>query len=432
MKKIWFMMLMICAVGVFMACSNDDDENPQSNPITNCSVPAEAEIGTEVLVRGTGFDASLAKLSLKGVENVEIAIANPTFSASGVSFTIPMSVQAGDYTLVLSQNGVWELGKIKLTPAALPIIGLTVPEEAYVGKALSIGGNNFDVACKIYLVKVDDTTVKTELTITGRNNGLVCDIPATVAEGAYSLVLAQNGGEWILGEIALVKERRLKSMEVVVDFSAFNMGTMKYPYYLKYNAQGQVEKISQDEAGNDVWYNFTYSNGEISAVTGQDDEKYYPFNLYVEGNCVIKHKDVDLKREYAWNYTDDKLAEIKRVSNSRVTLALEWQKDNAVKVGDSSFTYDENQKVKGIDIAKCISYIMTQEYDGEIFYAELLGISGAKSVNLLKSFTASTEESEVEIPLTCKLDENSYLTSVSMEGVPEAYIFPITITLTYE
>ena len=75
---------------------------------------------------------------------------------------------------------------------------------------------------------------------------------------------------------------------------------------------------------------------------------------------------------------------------------------------------------------------MTQEYDGEIFYAELLGISGAKSVNLLKSFTASTEESEVEIPLTCKLDENSYLTSVSMEGVPEAYIFPITITLTYE
>lgn len=430
MKKIWFMMLMICAVGVFMACSSDDDENPQSNPITNCSVPVEAEIGTEVLVRGTGFDASLAKLSLKGADNVETAIANPTFSASGVSFIIPMSVQAGDYTLVLSQNGVWELGKIKLTPAALPIIGLTVPEEAYVGKELSIGGNNFDVACKIYLVKADDATVKTELTITDRNNGLVCDVPATVAEGAYSLVLAQNGGEWILGEIALVKERRLKSMEVVVDY--FDMGTMEIPYYLKYNAQGQVEKISKDEAGNDVWYNFTYSNGEILAVTGQDDEKYYPFNLYVEGNCVIKHKDVDLNREYAWNYTDDKLAEIKRVSNSRVTLALEWQKDNAVKVGDSSFTYDENQKVKGIDIAKCISYIMTQVYDGEIFYAELLGISGAKSVNLLKSFTASTEESEVEIPLTCKLDENSYLTSVSMEGVPEAYIFPITITLTYE
>lgn len=428
MKKIWFMMLMICAVGVFMACSNDDDENPQSNPITNCSVPAEAEIGTEVLVRGIGFDASLAKLSLKGVENVEIAIANPTFSASGVSFTIPMSVQAGDYTLVLSQNGVWELGKIKLTPAALPIIGLTVPEEAYVGKALSIGGNNFDVACKIYLVKADDTTVKTELTITDRNNGLVCDVPSTVAEGAYSLVLAQNGGEWILGEIGLVKERRLKSMEVVVDY--FDMGTMEIPYYLKYNAQGQVEKISTDEAGNDVWYNFTYSNGEISAVTGQDDkEKYYPFNLYVEGNCVIKHKDVDLNREYAWNYTDGKLAEIKRVSNSRVTLALEWQKDNAVKVGDDSFIYDENQKVKGIDIAKCLSYILSGDSNMEIFYAELLGLSGAKSMNLLKSFTDS---SEMEHILKCTLDDKGYLTSVSMDVAEDYSVFPTTITLTYE
>ena len=165
-------------------------------------------------------------------------------------------------------------------------------------------------------------------------------------------------------------------------------------------------------------------------MTGQDDEKYYPFNLYVEGNCVIKHKDVELdNREYAWNYTDNKLAEIKRVSNSRVTLALEWQKDNAVKVGDDSFTYDENQKVKGVDIAKCFSYILTNDINREIFYAELLGLSGAKSMNLLKSFTDS---SEMEHILKCKLDENSYLTSVSMEGVPEAYIFPTTITLTYE
>ena len=218
-------------------------------------------------------------------------------------------------------------------------------------------------------------------------------------------------------------------MEVVVDYSAFDMGTMEIPYYLKYNAQGQVEKISQDEAGNDVWYNFTYSNGEISAVTGQDDEKYYPFNLYVEGNCVIKHKDVDLKREYAWNYTDNKLAEIKQISNSKVTLALEWQKDNAVKVGDDSFTYDENQKVKGVDIAKCLSYILTNDINREIFYAELLGLSGVKSMNLLKSFMDS---SEMEHILKCTLDDKGYLTSVSMDAAEDYSVFPTTITLTYE
>lgn len=429
MKKVWFMMLMICAVSAFTACSDDDDKTPV-NPITNCSVPAEAEIGTEVLVRGTGFDASLAHLFLKDADNTETEITNPSFSTSGVSFVVPMSLQAGDYTLILSQAGVWELGKIKLTPAALPIIGLVIPTEVYLGKNLQIEGNNFDVACKIYLTKADDATTKTELTITDRNSGLVCAVPATIAEGTYNLVLAQSGGEWVLGEIALVKERRLLSMIVSVDYSAFGMEVYQYPYYLKYNAQGEVEKITIDEEGNDVWYNFTYSNGQIAAVTEQEDtERFYPFTLQLEGDNVTKHIDVDLNREYSWNYADNALTEIKRISNSKVALALVWEKGNAVQVGDNAFIYDENQKVRGVDIAKCFSYIMSNEYDGEIFYAELLGLAGARSANMLKGFK---DEYEQEHALTCTLDDKGYLISVSMEGTEDMSLFPTTITLTYE
>ncbi len=430
MKKIWFMMLMMCAVSAFTACS-DDEEKSQSNPIMNCSVPAEAEIGTEVLVRGTGFDKSLAKLLLRGADNVEVSIEEPVFNTSGVSFIIPMSLKAGDYTLVLLQNGVWELGKIKLTPAALPIIGLVVPEEGYIGKELSIGGNNFDAACKIYLIKADDTNAKTELTITDRSNGLVCVIPATVEVGTYNLALSQNGGEWTLGEIDIVKARRLKSIVVATDYSAFDMGIFEYPYYLKYNAQGQVEKVCIDEKGSDVWYNFTYSDGEISAVTGQEDtEKFYPFTFSVKDNLVVKHTDVDLNRVYGWNYNDNQLSEIIRESSSKVSLSLEWQKDNAVKVGDDSFVYDEDKKVKGIDIAKCFSYLMSNNGDnGEIFYAELLGLSGKKSVNLLKSFVDGAEQEHI---LKCTQDDQGYLTSVSMEGTDDMSFMPTTITLTYE
>ena len=58
MKKIWFMMLMMCAVGAFMACSSDEDENAQSNPVSGVSVPATGKIGNEVIIRGTGFTAS--------------------------------------------------------------------------------------------------------------------------------------------------------------------------------------------------------------------------------------------------------------------------------------------------------------------------------------------------------------------------------------
>ncbi len=430
MKKIWFLMLMMCAVSVFTACSDDEGENEVVNPISNPSVPAEAEIGTEVLVRGTGFDASLARLSLKDANDVETTLTDLSFTASGVSFTIPMSLVAGDYTLFLTQNGVWELGKIKLLPATLPIIGLSFPKEAYIGQELTIAGNNFDAACKIYLETTDEEATRTELTITDRSNGVVCTIPATVTEGTYNLVLAQSGAEWVLGEITLEATRRLKSMLVEVDYSEMGGNVDTYSYYLAYNAQGQVESINADEEGTMPWYSLTYSNGQISIEPGITAEENlnepYPFIFEVEDNQVIKH--IDGSREYSWTYTEDKLTDIVRISNSKSLLALEWEKDNAVQIGDNTFTYDENQKVKGVDISKCLSFISTLDADIELFCAELLGISGAKSLNLLKTFSAEG----LEHAMTCTLDEKGYLTSVSIEGNVEVYFFPITVNLVYE
>lgn len=43
MKKVFWMLLMICAVGAFTACSDDDNEGV-TNPITNPKVQAQ-EIG---------------------------------------------------------------------------------------------------------------------------------------------------------------------------------------------------------------------------------------------------------------------------------------------------------------------------------------------------------------------------------------------------
>ncbi|MEY8687274.1 hypothetical protein AB9N12_14450 [Bacteroides sp. AN502(2024)] len=118
-----------------------------------------------------------------------------------------------------------------------------------------------------------------------------------------------------------------------------------------------------------------------------------------------------------------------RESSSKVSLSLEWQKDNAIKVGDDSFVYDEDKKVKGIDIAKCFSYLMSNDVNREIFYAELLGLSGEKSVNLLKSFVDGAEQEHL---LKCTQDDQGYLTSVSMEGADDMSVMPTTITITYE
>ena len=53
MKKLISMMLMLCAIVTFSACSSDDDG--PTNPVTNPVVPTSAKIGAEVTVQGSGF-----------------------------------------------------------------------------------------------------------------------------------------------------------------------------------------------------------------------------------------------------------------------------------------------------------------------------------------------------------------------------------------
>ena len=55
MKKLISMMLMLCAVITFSACSSDDDG--PSNPVSNPTIPQSAKIGSEVTIQGTGFAA---------------------------------------------------------------------------------------------------------------------------------------------------------------------------------------------------------------------------------------------------------------------------------------------------------------------------------------------------------------------------------------
>ena len=107
MKKIRIMMLMICSICAFTACSDDDDPTPQ-NPVSNVRIPATAEIGTEIIVSGTGF-ASTAQFTFKGTAS-SADVSQLTIVSTGVTMTVPMSLTPGQYTLVLKQDGEWELG----------------------------------------------------------------------------------------------------------------------------------------------------------------------------------------------------------------------------------------------------------------------------------------------------------------------------------
>ena len=69
MKNIWFMLLTVCTMFAFSACSDDDEKNP-TNPVSNAKVPATVQIGEEMIITGTGFTAPGIALYLEDAEKI--------------------------------------------------------------------------------------------------------------------------------------------------------------------------------------------------------------------------------------------------------------------------------------------------------------------------------------------------------------------------
>ena len=103
------MLLIGCTAGAFTACSDGDDDQKPSCPITEYTVPSTAEIGGFYTVTGKGFEAS-AQLFLRNASGTETAAADQTVTAAGIECTVPSTLTAGVYTVVVKQNGSWDLG----------------------------------------------------------------------------------------------------------------------------------------------------------------------------------------------------------------------------------------------------------------------------------------------------------------------------------
>ena len=472
MKKIWLLMLMVCTMGVFTACSDDDngDKTPV-NPITNCSVPSTAEIGTEVTVRGEGFDATVAKLILKDSENKETVIQNPSFTSSGAIFSIPMSLKEGKYTVILNQNGTWELGKITLTPASLPVTDLNIPEVGGIGKSLTIGGNGFNQTAEVYLENESGT--RTQLTVNDRSTGLTCTVPATAAKGDYKLILKQNGGEWTLTDkITLTVVKRLKSIEnssTMIQTGDIGDGTiatitmvMGTRWSLERNTQG-ISKVNNtsiytvtcvDEDGNHI----EDQEGDMSSTEAYNvaftDNKYtftydgeYPTNdtsldptfslTLADGkvsNSTVKYAN-GRTGEYNWKYDNEGYLTDLAVASGKSYATYTYEDKNLIEFQASngaSFTYT-NKEYKnnpfGVDVAACYM-AATGVLDSYLVVAHMMDWCGNKSVNVPSEVPDMNWETEemINIPLTYEYDEDGYVTSVSCD----TSMGPVKITFEYE
>lgn len=291
MKKLISMMLMLCAIITFSACSSDDDG--PSNPVSNQVVPSSAKIGSEVTVQGNGF-ASGQTIYLQPEQGAEVN-ANAKMTSNGATFTIPYTMTPGKVNVVLKvANDSFTLGSMNLLAADNPISTLSLPAEMAIGQEVTIAGIGFAQGDKIV---VGDKTI--DATIAA--DGVKFTVPADLAEGEYAVSLVRGNSTWELGKVYAYQQRQVESI-IITDNAFLTMMASKFgltegvlTLNMAYNADGSLQKITSN--GNLSW-DFNY-NGKTVTVDG------YTYTLDDQGRIVSSTAmDMQTAEEvtYTWSY----------------------------------------------------------------------------------------------------------------------------------
>ena len=291
MKKLISMMLMLCAIITFSACSSDDDG--PSNPVSNQVVPSSAKIGSEVTVQGNGF-ASGQTIYLQPEQGAEVN-ANAKMTSNGATFTIPYTMTPGKVNVVLKvANDSFTLGSMNLLAADNPISTLSLPAEMGLGQEVTIAGIGFAQGDKIV---VGDKTIDATVT----TNGVKFTVPADLTEGEYAVSLVRGNSTWELGKVYAYQQRQVESITITnnafLDMYAPNLGLKESVLTLNmaYNADGSLKTISSN--GSLSW-DFNY-NGKTVSVGG------YTYTLDDQGRIVSSTAmDMQTGKEetYTWSY----------------------------------------------------------------------------------------------------------------------------------
>ena len=292
MKKLISMMLMLCAIITFSACSSDDDG--PSNPVSNQVVPSSAKIGSEVTIQGNGF-ASGQTIYLQPEQGAEVN-ANAKMTSNGATFTIPYTMTPGKVNVVLKvANDSFTLGSMNLLAADNPISTLSLPAEMGLGQEVTLAGIGFAQGDKIV---VGDKTI--DATVTA--DGVKFTVPADLAEGEFSVSLVRGNSTWELGKVYAYQQRQVESITITdnmfLTMMASKLGLTEegvLTLNMAYNADGSLQKITSN--GNLSW-DFNY-NGKTVTVDG------YTYTLDDQGR-IVSSTAMDMQTgedvTYTWSY----------------------------------------------------------------------------------------------------------------------------------
>ncbi len=342
MKKLISMMLTICAVIAFSACSSDDDKNPITNPVC----PTSAKIGSEVTIQGSGFNSTEQSIWLRQEEGSVVEKVAAKMTTSGATFTVPYTFKEGTVAVVLNDGkNDWELCSLTLLAADNPVSAISLSEEVAMAAGQTISGLGFVEGDVILVASSDDTPVSLTTTVTA--DGVTFDASQVKTEGDCVISLQRGQSQWEIGKSYFYQPRRIESISIADNLmvsssgSYFGMTEDVLKLTVNYNEDGSLKSVTSN---SDLGYEFTYKDKTVSTTDGQ-----YVFTLDDQKRVVSCEGVKDMWGESCtttWSYdADGYLTSVKSSSEGLPALSLSYTDKNlsAYNLGnDNSFTTDKS------------------------------------------------------------------------------------------
>ncbi len=388
------MFLIVCGVFTLSSCSDDDEDNAKC-PVSVSEMSKSATIGAEYRIKGSGF-ASIAKFSFQN-ETVTSYLEDVQITPTEVIFTIPNTLIAGKYDLMLEQEGSWKLGEVTLVVKDLPVTDLKLPDSMEIGNEVLIEGNGFTEDMKLFLVPAEGD--KVEMDIKLAENGIKAVVPDNAIAGDYSLFLIQGNFEWNLGTVNVTKPvvKRIKSF--IFDMG---MGTeMVQTWKLGYNDDNRLTSIDVTWMENPyAAYQFVHSENKIEVVS----DGYY-FDLK-DGKIVYNSFS-----KQNWEYDDNNYL------NFDGEHEIKYENGNWISCDYNQLVYNDptlKSKSTAVDMSAYIfKFLLVALGDDDymdIFLPHILNICGTTSVNLPSGFM--NLETGEEVKFEYVFDDHGYVEEV--------------------
>ena len=304
------MMLMLCAIFTFSACSSDDDP---VNPLTGVVIPQSAQIGSVMTIQGTGFAAGqVIQLTLADAEPVEV---EAKYSANGATFTVPYTLSTGTASVVLKVgNNNWPLGSVMLTAPANPISAFSLPSELALNSNMDLNGIGFQKGDMLRFDRIDIDAQEMRSVELASNVAMITSTDSTtfsvtiptLEDGNYDVSLIRGKNTWSLGTSYVYQPKRIKS--IYYENSSMGSFTMNFSY----NENGTLAAI---ESPDELSYQFEYDDSLIITTSVMNKK---PLKFTVKDGKIVKSTAGRAEEEYPstmynyWSYNDDNtLASVK-------------------------------------------------------------------------------------------------------------------------